>query len=147
MLEEASSLVVHADVAEQVGHGLAVVDAADGLRQDHADVHGFDLGTLQLLELVGDGVGHHHLGGGVKRDGVRGGGSRYKGGWRGEETHLVDGRLLDEARGLAGEDAVRRHDEDLVGSSFLQGLGRCHEAVHVIDDVILGHKALDQGRN
>lgn len=55
--------VVHADVAEQVGHGLAVVDAADGLRQDHADVHRFDLRTLQLLNLVGDRVGHHHLGG------------------------------------------------------------------------------------
>lgn len=57
------ALVVHTYVAEQVGHGLAVVDAADGLRQDHADVHRFDLGTLQLLELMGDGVGHHHLSG------------------------------------------------------------------------------------
>lgn len=53
--------VVHADVAEQVRHGLPVVYAADGLRQDHADVHRFDLGTLELLELVGNGVGHHHL--------------------------------------------------------------------------------------
>lgn len=57
----ASGSVVHADVAEQVRHGLPVVDAADGLREDHADVHRFDLGTLELLELVGDGVGHHHL--------------------------------------------------------------------------------------
>lgn len=56
--------VVHSDIAEQVGHGLSVVDAADGLRQDHADVHRFDLRTLELLELVGDRVGHHHLGGG-----------------------------------------------------------------------------------
>lgn len=55
--------VVHADIAEQVGHGLSVVDAADGLRQDHADVDRFDLWTLELLELVGDRVGHHHLGG------------------------------------------------------------------------------------
>ena len=54
--------VVHGDVAEQVGHGLPVVDAADGLGQDHADVHGLDLGTLELLQLVGHGVGHHHLG-------------------------------------------------------------------------------------
>jgi len=53
--------VVHSDVAEQVGHGLPVVDAADGLRQDHADVNGFDLWTLELLELVGNRVGHHHL--------------------------------------------------------------------------------------
>lgn len=53
--------VVHANVAEQVGHGLAVVNTADGLRQDHADVHRFDLWTLQLLELMRDRVGHHHL--------------------------------------------------------------------------------------
>lgn len=52
-------------------------------------------------------------------------------------THLVDGRLLDESRGLAGQDAVRRHDEDLVGSSFLQSLGRRHKTVHVVDDVVL----------
>lgn len=52
-------------------------------------------------------------------------------------THLVDGRLLDESRGLAGQDAVRRHDEDLVGSPFLQRLGRRHETVHVVDDVVL----------
>lgn len=38
------------------------MDAADGLGQDHADVHRLDFGTLQLLHLVGDGVGHHHLG-------------------------------------------------------------------------------------
>lgn len=66
--------VVHSDIAEQVGHGLSVVDAADGLRQDHADVHRFDLRTLELLELVGDRVGHHHLGGGgdKKEERVRG---------------------------------------------------------------------------
>lgn len=57
----AARSVVHADVPEQVGHGFSVVDAADGLRQDHADVHRFDLWTLELLQLVGDGVGHHHL--------------------------------------------------------------------------------------
>ncbi len=53
--------VIHSDVAEQVGHGLSVVDAADGLWQDHANVDCFDLWTLELLELVGDRVGHHHL--------------------------------------------------------------------------------------
>ena len=53
--------VIHGDVAEQVGHGLSVVDASYGLGQDHADVHRLDLGTLELLQLVGDGVGHHHL--------------------------------------------------------------------------------------
>ena len=56
-----ASSVVQADVAEQVGHGLSVVDAADSLRQNHADVHRLDLGTLQLLDLVGNGVGHDHL--------------------------------------------------------------------------------------
>ena len=56
-----SPLVIHGDVAEQVGHGLSVVDSSDGLGQDHADVHRLDLGTLELLQLVGDGVGHHHL--------------------------------------------------------------------------------------
>lgn len=39
-------LVVHGDVAEQVGHGLSVVDAADGLSQNHTDVHRLDLRTL-----------------------------------------------------------------------------------------------------
>ena len=64
--------VVHAYVAEQIGHGLSVVDAADGLRQDHADVHRFDLWTLELLELVRNGVGHHHLRGEEHRIEVRG---------------------------------------------------------------------------
>ena len=54
--------VVHSDVAEQVGHGLPVVDASDGLGQNHADVHRLDLGALQLLHLVRNRVGHHHLG-------------------------------------------------------------------------------------
>lgn len=53
--------VIHCDVAEQIGHGLSVVDAPDGLGQDHADVHGFDFGTLQLLDVVRHGVGYHHL--------------------------------------------------------------------------------------
>ena len=53
--------VVHSDVAEQIGHGLSIVDAADGLSQDHTDINSFDLGTLQLLYLVRHRVGHHHL--------------------------------------------------------------------------------------
>lgn len=57
------ALVVHSDVAEQVGHGLSVVDAADSFGQNHADVHRLDFGTLEFLDFVGDGVGHHHLGG------------------------------------------------------------------------------------
>lgn len=53
--------VVHGDVAEQIRHGLSVVDAADGFGQDHAHVHRFDFGTLQFLQVMGHGVGHHHL--------------------------------------------------------------------------------------
>lgn len=54
-------LVIHSDVAEQVGHGFSVMDAADGFGQNHTDVHRLDLGTLKLLDLVGDSVSHHHL--------------------------------------------------------------------------------------
>lgn len=54
-------LVVHGDVPEEVRHGLPVVDPADGLGEDQADVHRLDLGALQFLHLVGDSVGHHHL--------------------------------------------------------------------------------------
>lgn len=53
--------VIHGDVAEQIGHGLSVVDAPDGLSQDHTHIHSFDFWTLQLLHLVGNSVGHHHL--------------------------------------------------------------------------------------
>lgn len=53
--------VVHGDVAEQIRHGLSVVDAADGFGQDHAHVHRFDFGTLQFLQVMGHSVGHHHL--------------------------------------------------------------------------------------
>lgn len=56
------ALVIHGDVAEQVGHGLSVVDAADGLSQNHADIHCLDFRTLEFLDFMRDGVGHHHLG-------------------------------------------------------------------------------------
>lgn len=56
------ALVVHGDVTEQIGHGLSVVDTADGLGEDHAHVHRLDLRTLELLHLMGHCVGHHHLG-------------------------------------------------------------------------------------
>ena len=48
-------------MSEEVGHGLLVVNPADGLGQQDADVHRLDLVALQLLEVVGDGVGHHDL--------------------------------------------------------------------------------------
>lgn len=55
------SLIIYGDVAEQVGHGFSVMDAADGFSQNHTDVHCLNLGTLELLDLVGDRVRHHHL--------------------------------------------------------------------------------------
>lgn len=55
------SSVVHSNVAEQIGHGLSVVDAPDGLGQDQTHVYSPDLWTLQLLHLVRNGVRHHHL--------------------------------------------------------------------------------------
>lgn len=58
-------------------------------------------------------------------------------------SHLVDGRLLYEPGGVAGEDAVCRHDEDLVGPSFLQRLSRCHKTVNIVNDVILRDKQPD----
>lgn len=54
--------VIHGDVAEQIGHGLSVVDASDGFGQDHTDIDSLDLWTLQLLYLVRNSVGHYHLG-------------------------------------------------------------------------------------
>lgn len=54
-------LVIYGDIAEQVGHGFSIMDAANGFSQNHADVHRLDLGTLELLDLVGDRVSHHHL--------------------------------------------------------------------------------------
>lgn len=53
--------VVHGDVAEQIGHGLSIVDASDGLSQNHTHIHSFDFWTLQLLHLMRYSVGHHHL--------------------------------------------------------------------------------------
>lgn len=41
-----TSLVVHGDVAEQVGHGLAIVNTANGFSQYHADIHSLDFWTL-----------------------------------------------------------------------------------------------------
>lgn len=57
-----SGLVIDSDVAEEIGHGLAVVDSPDGFRQDQTDIHSLYLGALQLLHLVRNSVGHYHLG-------------------------------------------------------------------------------------
>lgn len=56
-----SGLVIDSDVAEEIGHGLAVVDSPDGLREDQTDIHSLYLGALQLLHLVRNSVGHYHL--------------------------------------------------------------------------------------
>lgn len=37
------------------------MNPADGLREDHADVHRFDLGALELLDFMRNCVGDHHL--------------------------------------------------------------------------------------
>lgn len=37
------------------------MDPADGFGEDHADVHSFDLGALELLDFVWNRIGHHHL--------------------------------------------------------------------------------------
>lgn len=74
-------------------------------------------------------------GGTHKRPGVKK--EKRRPGRQDKRTHLVDGGLLDESGRVAGEDAVRGHDEDLVGPPFLQRLRRRHKAVDVVDDVIL----------
>lgn len=56
-----SLLVIHANITEQVRHGFSIVDAANGFWQDHADIHRLDLGTLEFLDLVWNGVGDNDL--------------------------------------------------------------------------------------
>lgn len=54
--------------------------------------------------------------------------------WR---AHLVDGRLLYEAGSVGGQQPVRGHDVDLIGSSFFQDLRCCHKVSDIVYDVIL----------
>lgn len=54
-------LVIDSDVAEEIGHGLAVVDPSDGFGEDQTDIHSLYLGALQLLHLVRNCVGYYHL--------------------------------------------------------------------------------------
>lgn len=54
-------LVFQGDVAEQVRHGFFVVDAPNGLGQQHTDVDRLDFVALHLLDLVWDRVRHHNL--------------------------------------------------------------------------------------
>lgn len=55
------TLVVHSNVTKQVSHRLSIVDTADGLSQDHTDIHRLDFWTLELLHFMRDCIGHHHL--------------------------------------------------------------------------------------
>lgn len=57
--------------------------------------------------------------------------------WGFTSSYLVDGRLLDETRGVGRQQAVRGHDVNLVGSSLLQDLCGRNKVPHVVDDVIL----------
>lgn len=57
--------------------------------------------------------------------------------WR---AHLVDGGLLDEAGSVGGQQPVRGHDVNLIGSSFFQNLRCRHKVSDIIYDVILGTK-------
>ena len=69
------------------------MDASDGLGQDHTDVHCLDLGTLELLYLMRDGVSHHHLGG--RQTGNRGGNTIMKVGRVQEITCWVSTNSVD----------------------------------------------------
>ena len=57
----APGLVINSDVAKEIGHGLAIVDSSDGLRENQTDIHSLYLGALQLLYLVRNCVGYYHL--------------------------------------------------------------------------------------
>ena len=50
-------LVLSVDVTEEIGHGLLIVRAANGFRDEQAYVDGFDFVTLHLLYVVRHGVG------------------------------------------------------------------------------------------
>ncbi len=67
----------------------------DGLGQQDRDVNCLDLMALELLEVVGDGVGHNNL---------------------------VYWRLFDEARGLFREDPVCSQGVDFVSATLLQNV-------------------------
>lgn len=54
-------LVLKGNVLEQIGHRFLVVNATDGLGQQHTDVYRLDLVTLELLKFVRNCVCHHHL--------------------------------------------------------------------------------------
>ena len=54
--------VLQGNISEEIGHGLSVVDSANGFGQKEADVDRPDtVATALAVVVVGDGVGHYHL--------------------------------------------------------------------------------------
>lgn len=54
-------LIVKSDIAEELAHGLVVVDATDSFAEHQRDVHRLDLVAAHLLHLVRYSVRHNHL--------------------------------------------------------------------------------------
>ena len=103
------NLVLHGDISEEVTHTLFVVNPSNGLSEEDADVDSLDLVGLGLLSVVRDTVGHHHL---------------------------VNTALVDQDWRLLGENPMGGHTVHLAGSVVFQYLGRLHEAVYVVHDVV-----------
>lgn len=61
LYEWVGPLVLQRYIAEQIGHGLLVVNAANGLSDQNGDVDRLDLMALQLLYLVWNGIGYNDL--------------------------------------------------------------------------------------
>ena len=57
-------------------------------------------------------------------------------------AHLVNGGLLYEARGVCRQQAVGGHDVDLIRPTLLQDLCRRDKVLHVVNDVILRGKGV-----
>lgn len=54
------------------------------------------------------------------------------------QAHLINSRLLYEARSVGGQQSVCGHDVNLIGSSFFQDLCSCDKVSNIVYDVILG---------
>lgn len=83
---------------------------ANGLGQQHRNVNGLDFAALHLLDLVRYGVC---------------------------DDHLVDGRLVDQARRIRAEQTVRGQHVYFAGAALLERLGGRDKRVNVVDHVVL----------
>ena len=90
------NLVLHCDISEEVAHTLFIMNPSNGLSEEDADVDSLDLVRLRLLSVVRNAVGHHNL---------------------------VNTTLLDQDRGLLGQDPVGGHAVHHTCSIVLQNLG------------------------